>query len=70
MEQIRYVKLRRQNLVELKQNNWPHLEPVSVKSHVGVIGVVRVRSTRLKHILLFAIFVFSIISRRRLGVVT
>ena len=66
MEQIRHVKIRRRNSVEPMKNTGPHIDPESVKRHicvVGVVGVVLGRSRRLKPILSFAIFVFSIISR-------
>ena len=66
MEQVRHVKIRRRNSVEPMKNTGPHIDSESVKRHigvVGVVGVVRVRSRRLKPILSLAIFVFGIISR-------
>ena len=63
MEQIRYVKIRRRNWVEPMKYTGPHIDLESVKRHVGVVGVVGVRSRRLKPIFSFAIFVFGIISR-------
>ena len=69
MEQIRYLRIRYRNSLDPIKNSGPHIDPVIVK-HQIVVGVVRFRSRGVKPLFLFAIFIFGIISRRILDVIS